>query len=119
MNVLIKLVAAAAVLVFAVSACARVSIAEPASITATPSITMAQHVDDPMPKAYFLVMSHGQVANASGSIVDDVIVIYVEFVQGLSQQEQRSTLEELAQQCADTTGMMVELTVVDDAGELD
>lgn len=119
MNVPIKLVGAAAVLVFAISACSRLPVAEPVSITATPSIAMTQHVDDPMPKAYLVVTSHSQVANASGSIVDDVIVIYVEFVQGLSQQEQRSVLEELAQQCADTAGMMVELTVVDDAGELD
>lgn len=72
-----------------------------------------------MSTAYFLVYSHTQVANAAGSVVDGVIVIYVEFVQGLSQQEQRSVLEELAQQCADAVGTTVELTVVDDAGDLD
>lgn len=72
-----------------------------------------------MPKAYSLVLSHHQVANASGSMVDGVIVIYVEFVRGLSQQEQRSALAVLAQNCADAVGVNVELTVVDNAGDLD
>ncbi len=72
-----------------------------------------------MSTAYFMVVSHHQVANASGGMIDGVIVIHVEFVRGLSPQEQSSVLELLAQQCADAVGANVELTVVDDAGDLD
>lgn len=110
---------AGAMVIGAVSACTGALGTGPPTVTAAPSIASIPEVGDPMPKAYSLVLSHHQVANASGSMVDGVIVIYVEFVRGLSQQEQRSALAVLAQNCADAVGVNVELTVVDNAGDLD
>ena len=106
-------------LVVAVSGCGGGVAAGPIAVTATPSLASTQEADQLLPKAYDLIVSHHQVANAAGSVVDGVIVVNVEFVPGLSHQEQRSVLDELAQQCADAVGVNVELSVVDDAGDLD